>query len=126
MLTDYLFRIEYRDPPTAIAPCDPSPCGPNSNCRVLSEHAVCSCQTGFIGVPPSCRPECTGSSECSQNKACVNNKCIDPCPGTCGQNTKCLVVNHNPICSCSNGYTGDPFVHCAKIESMCKFQSSIG
>lgn len=42
----------------------------------------------------------------------MNNKCQDPCPGTCGQNTNCQVVNHNPICSCSESYTGDPFTIC--------------
>ena len=99
-----------------IDSCDPSPCGPNSNCRSLNGHAVCSCQTGFVGTPPSCRPECTVSSECAQNKACVNNKCTDPCPGTCGQNTKCMVLNHNPICTCASGYSGDPFRYCSKLE----------
>lgn len=99
-----------------IDSCDPSPCGPNSNCRTLNGHAVCSCQTGFIGTPPTCRPECTVSSECAQNKACINNKCADPCPGTCGQNTKCIVLNHNPICSCANGYSGDPLQYCSKME----------
>lgn len=27
-----------------------------------------------------------------------------------------MVVNHNPICSCTAGYTGDPFVRCLKEE----------
>lgn len=72
--------------------------------------------SGYIGTPPSCRPECVVSSECSQNKACVNQKCIDPCIGTCGLNTRCQVVNHNPICSCSPGFTGDPFASCNKIQ----------
>jgi hypothetical protein len=64
-----------------------------------------------------CRPECVVSSECSLNKACLNEKCGDPCPGTCGQNARCNVVNHNPICSCSSGYTGDPFIGCKMMES---------
>jgi len=57
------------------------------------------------------------SSECAQDKACVNQKCVDPCPGTCGLNARCQVVNHNPICSCSAGYTGDPFVRCLQESS---------
>lgn len=77
---------------------------------------MCSCLNGYIGTPPSCRPECVVSSECSQNKACVNQKCVDPCIGTCGLNTRCQVVNHNPICSCSPGFTGDPFASCHKIQ----------
>lgn len=98
-------------------PCVPSPCGPYSQCRVVNDHAVCSCQAGYVGNPPACRPECVVSSECAQNKACISNKCQDPCPGTCGLNARCQVVNHNPICSCSAGFTGDPFVRCVPEES---------
>jgi hypothetical protein len=95
-------------------PCRPSPCGPNSQCRAINDHAVCSCQVGFIGTPPSCRPECVVSADCPQDKACVNQKCKDPCSGQCGTNARCNVVNHNPICSCTPGFTGDPFVNCRK------------
>lgn len=98
-------------------PCIPSPCGPYSQCRAINNHAVCSCQTNYIGTPPACHPECMVSSECAQDKACVNQKCVDPCPGTCGLNARCQVVNHNPICSCSAGYTGDPFVRCLQESS---------
>lgn len=58
------------------------------------------------------------SSECPQDKACVKQKCIDPCPGTCGVNGRCQVVNHNPICSCPPGYNGDPFVRCLKERTL--------
>lgn len=101
-------------PPTN--PCFPSPCGPNSQCREINNQAVCSCVPGFLGSPPTCRPECVTSSECALSLACVNQKCIDPCPGTCGLNAKCQVVNHNPICSCPPKYSGDPFVRCLPIR----------
>lgn len=68
-------------------------------------------------MPPNCRAECVISSECPQNKACVNQKCTDPCVGVCGENAICKVVNHNAICSCSSGFTGEPFNHCKPIES---------
>lgn len=71
----------------------------------------------YIGAPPACRPECMVSADCPQDKACINKKCKDPCPGTCGLNARCNVVNHNPICSCAPGLTGDPFVRCIKEES---------
>lgn len=103
-------------------PCQPTPCGPYSQCRVVNGHAVCSCQTNYVGTPPSCRPECIVSADCPQDKACINQKCADPCPGTCGLNARCQVVNHNPICSCSPGFTGDPFVQCLK-ESKISFVS---
>lgn len=79
---------------------------------------VCTCENGYIGTPPSCRPECIVSSECPQNKACVNKKCIDPCPNTCGLNARCQVITHNPICSCTPGFTGDPFTRCDPEEGI--------
>lgn len=82
--------------------------------------AVCSCQPGLIGSPPACRPECVVSAECPLTQACLNNKCVDPCPGTCGVNANCQVVNHNPICSCTPGNTGDPFTRCYPIPSKLK------
>lgn len=93
-------------------PCQPSPCGPNSQCRELNGQAVCSCLPEYSGSPPNCRPECTTSSECPLNRACINQKCADPCPGSCGLNAVCEVVNHSPICSCQTGHTGDPFSRC--------------
>lgn len=102
--------VEYKNP------CVPSPCGPNSQCRELNNQAICSCLPGYIGAPPGCRPECVVSAECELTKACVNQKCIDPCPGTCGFNARCNVVNHSPICSCKPGFTGDPFIQCRYIE----------
>lgn len=80
---------------------------------------MCSCQREFIGSPPNCRPECIVSSDCAQNLACQNQKCIDPCPGTCGAEARCQVINHYAACSCPNGYTGDPFNKCLKLET-CK------
>lgn len=95
----------------------PSPCGPFSQCRVVNLHAVCSCQANYVGAPPMCRPECSVSTDCPQDKACINQKCRDPCPGTCGLNARCNVVNHNPICSCPSGQVGDPFIRCVQEES---------
>jgi hypothetical protein len=111
-LHDFIIATE-RDEPLRN-PCEPSPCGPNSKCRVTNGHAVCSCITGYVGTPPTCRPECVISADCSQDRACLNQKCRDPCPGNCGINARCHVINHNPICTCTPGYNGDPFVKCHK------------
>lgn len=112
----YIFFNVVTSPPI-LHPCQPSPCGPYSNCREIDNHAVCSCKNNFIGIPPNCRPECYISSECIQNRACINQKCSDPCIDKCGTNAFCQVVNHNPICSCLSGYTGDPFNACVIKES---------
>lgn len=100
-------------PPRNEYPCNPSPCGPNSNCREHNSQAVCTCQPNYIGSPPQCRPECVVSSECPTEKACINNRCADPCPHTCGIGSVCHTNNHNPICACPSGYTGDPFTQCS-------------
>lgn len=97
--------------------CEPStsPCGPNSQCRVSNDsgQAICSCLMGFLGTPPTCRPECVTSMECPLEMACVQQKCINPCEKSpCGQNTVCRVRNHSPICTCSPGTSGDPFTRC--------------
>lgn len=99
-------EIEVRDP------CYPSPCGPYSECRNFNGNPSCSCRVTYIGAPPNCRHECSISSECMSNKACIREKCIDPCPGSCGLNALCSVINHTPICTCPNQYIGDPFTSC--------------
>lgn len=95
-----------------VNPCQPSPCGPNSQCREVGDAPSCSCLPEFIGSPPNCRPECASNSECSSNLACINQKCKDPCPGSCGANAECRVVSHTPMCICIIGYIGDPFSQC--------------
>lgn len=98
-------------------PCVPSPCGPNSECRVVGNTPACSCQIGYIGRPPNCRPECAINAECPGNLACQNEKCRDPCPGSCGAHSTCVTINHTPQCTCESGYTGDPFAGCVLVQS---------
>lgn len=98
-------------------PCQPNPCGPNSKCIEINEQPVCSCLPQYIGTPPGCRPECTVSSECAFNKACIDQKCSDPCQGVCGIKASCQVINHSPVCTCRPGHTGDPFTRCIPIQS---------
>lgn len=44
--------------------------------------------------------------------ACQNERCIDPCPGSCGINAQCTVINHNPVCTCLQGFIGDALRQC--------------
>lgn len=112
---DFYFYVCIAPVMEEVDPCNPSPCGPYSQCRKVNGQGVCSCLPTYIGSPPSCRPECVASSECSQNRACVNQKCVDLCPGPCGLNTRCEVINHSPVCRCRHGFTGDSFTHCYAI-----------
>lgn len=107
-----IYSIEDEPIQSTSNPCLPNPCGPNSQCRTINNQPSCSCLPGFIGNPPYCKPECVSNVECSSTLACINYKCKDPCPGSCGANTHCRVVSHAPVCVCMNGYVGDPFTQC--------------
>lgn len=94
-------------------PCIPSPCGSNALCKEKNGAGSCSCLPNYLGNPyEGCRPECILNTDCPPNKACIQTNCKDPCPGTCGQNANCQVVNHVPSCTCKHGFTGDPFHFC--------------
>ena len=103
------------EPPRVGNPCQPSPCGPNSECREKNGGAACSCLAGYKGAPPACRPECVLNRDCPIYLACIGQKCVDPCEGECGQNARCTVQNHRPVCRCTSGFTGDPFQYCSPI-----------
>lgn len=107
----------------AVDECQENPCssrcnicGANSQCRANNGIAICSCLPNFVGSAPNCRPECVVSTECERDKACVYQKCVNPCTaGVCGSNADCRVNNHSPICTCRNGFTGNPFTVCNQI-----------
>lgn len=108
--------INYPTAVEEIHPCRPNPCGPNSECREFNGHAVCSCIQGYLSAPPTCRPECNVNSDCDKNEACSNQKCINPCLGTCGIGAICEVINHYPFCKCPPRYTGNPSTRCSIIR----------
>lgn len=97
----------------------PSPCGLNSKCQIANDAPLCTCLSEYIGEPPNCRPECVSNGECSTQLACINQKCRDPCPGSCGINSECRVISHASMCVCIAGFEGDPFVQCNPKQSKC-------
>lgn len=100
-------------PPVPQQPCEPNRCGINAECLPVGFTGECRCLPNYFGNPyEACRPECTTDRECPFYLACVNEKCVDPCPGTCGINAECQVVNHAPVCYCKAGYAGDPYQAC--------------
>lgn len=95
-------------------PCSPGPCGINTQCRISSGLPVCACLPGLVGNPfLGCRPECQRDLDCRLDRSCERQRCVDPCPGTCGRRAACMVLNHRPQCSCNPGYSGDPYVACS-------------
>jgi hypothetical protein len=110
--------IEKLPPPD---PCYPNPCGANAICKAQGSAGSCVCQDDYIGDPyVACRPECVTNSDCyghGRKRACINNHCVDPCSHShsgrvCGINAVCNVINQDPICSCLQGYLGDPNFEC--------------
>lgn len=100
-------------------PCMPSPCGVNTICQVMKGRAVCSCMPDFHGDPQSgCRPECTLNSDCPNDKACLERKCVNPCSlgVICGLHAKCTVQDHIAGCTCAKDFMGDPFFQCVPIR----------
>ncbi|XP_059474355.1 slit homolog 1 protein-like [Neocloeon triangulifer] len=63
-------------------------------------------------APNEKQRECILNQDCPPTLACIREKCSNPCLGVCGDNATCIVENHNPICSCGEGTTGDPFLSC--------------
>ena len=100
--------------PDRVEPCAASPCGPFGQCSPLEDgRENCDCPVGYVGNPfVECRPQCTINSDCPLNLACINQRCVDPCPGSCGINAKCHVLSHQPNCVCPPGYSGNPYSSC--------------
>lgn len=90
-----------------------SNCGPNTQCL----NGVCTCLPEYQGDPQlGCRPECVLNSDCSRDRACISNRCKDPCDGTCGEYAVCSVVNHVPVCTCPPGTSGNAFIVCSAVQ----------
>ena len=73
----------------------------------------------FIALVPT--PEvdsvvvgCESDQECPDYNACQNRKCINPCAedDPCAPSANCKVIGHQPVCTCPDGYIGDPRTEC--------------
>ena len=68
--------------PVELEVCNPSPCGVNAQCRDINNVASCTCPPNYSGNPyVECKPECQVNNDCPYTKACMSQKCRDPCPG---------------------------------------------
>lgn len=100
---------------------DPCNCGSNAECRIKDHKPVCSCIQGYKGNPEiECsRIGCRSDSECSPTHTCINQQCALACAAdgsSCGHNAECYGINHNPVCECPPGLTGDPRITCVHLE----------
>ncbi|XP_046465435.1 neurogenic locus notch homolog protein 3 isoform X1 [Neodiprion pinetum] len=110
--------------PRYVSGCDTYTCGTNAKCTISEGRPVCSCLNLHMGDPlvQCVRVECQINEDCLGSRACLNNKCIDPCPGFCGLNAECHTRDHVPTCTCLARYTGDPYTSCriADPQAACK------
>lgn len=109
------------NPCTALEPCQrPARCEvvPSTPVRTM----ICVCPEGYVSSGSgTCKPlnevvkigGCISDSDCSSNKACINDICRDPC--NCGPNADCRVKDHRPVCSCAQGYDGNPQIECVPL-----------
>nr|CAH0107401.1 unnamed protein product [Daphnia galeata] len=90
-----------------INPCSTS-CGVDSECTVRNHVTVCQCPKGFTGDPfVSCTP--------SSSSSVLGRQSSDYCtPSPCGTNTKCRVENSRAVCSCQEGFMGNPIQGCRR------------
>lgn len=98
--------------------------GTNAQCvpghdNTGKERPVCTCLPGYTGNPLSycARGECQSDGECSDNRACINYSCVDPCVGQCGSGAVCEARRHLAICRCPNEHVGDALVSCRQSRS---------
>ena len=63
---------------------------------------------------PTLAAGCANNQECPDHAACRNRLCINPCAydNPCAPNANCRVVNHEPVCTCPDGYIGSPETSC--------------
>lgn len=57
---------------------------------------------------------CDNNNDCPDHAACRNKLCINPCAfdDPCSPTAFCKVFNHEPVCTCPDGYIGDPTISC--------------
>ncbi len=99
---------------------------PNRGCRkrkYCHEHVNVSCMFKclFFTAPPkepSLATGCSTNSECPDYSACENRICINPCAieDPCAPLATCRVVNHEPVCTCPDGFIGSPQTECRPRE----------
>ena len=75
----------------------------NQTCQLFHEITASPIEIG-----------CSSDDECASTQACRNRGCVNPCAydDPCGTNAQCTVNDHNAVCKCPPGMTGDPYSQC--------------
>lgn len=94
---------------------------------IIDERGNCVCPIEFgyrLDIRGNCLPggpECEVNDDCPDHKYCdqQSKTCADPCLTTqCGIDAFCNATNHQGICQCINGYSGEPTVICKESKKL--------
>ena len=101
------------NPDTSCYPCKTRDCWYKHNCLKKHLHDA-FCVSVVPQTEPTLAAGCANNDECPDHTACKNRLCINPCAydDPCASNANCRVVNHEPVCSCPDGFIGDPKIRC--------------
>ena len=79
-----------------------------------------------VGLPiePTLSVGCLINDECPLYAACRNRQCINPCAedNPCAPTAICKVINHEPECTCPDGYIGSPLTDCRPRKFQCNLK----
>jgi hypothetical protein len=106
--------------------CRVKNCGTNAKCETGFHSAKCICLPGYTGnaevacnlfglpTEPTLDVGCDSNADCPDYTACENRQCINPCAirDPCAPSAICKVVRHEPVCTCPDGYIGNPQTSC--------------
>jgi len=93
-------------------------------CRVDND-----CFLSHICLNNMCVIGCRSNSDCSGSESCIGQRCTDSCSeGSCGPNSICRVVNHQPTCRCPSGMIPNPtpLVGCVREPTVCTANRDCG
>ena len=80
-----------------------------------------------VGLPvePTLSVGCLIDDECPLYAACRNRQCINPCAedNPCAPTAICKVINHEPECTCPDGYIGSPLTDCRPRKFWCNIKT---
>ena len=90
--------------------------------NLFSLGSIAFCKLNFLLIVQ--RGECQHDIDCPDNRACIENQCLDPCiiHSPCGKSALCETTSHRPVCRCPSGWAGDPHTECYT----CRFYIGIG
>lgn len=101
-----------------VCAVDGSSCGTGATCYGAAHRANCECPPGFVGNPNvACIVlGCRSNSDCPGEKACVSEKCVNPCEvgNLCAVPAECTVYRHKVQCTCPPGFVADAGTGCEK------------